>query len=499
VFIPLKMRPGVPRPRHRGVIGLWLTLAAVPASAQVSQLTSQSLITYQAGNYAGNYLAADGGVIYTDNVQRTSSGTGETLLMVGLSGDTSRQGTRLDYHLASNLALVKYLSSTFPTRPTGYLDGLASLKIVPGLFSWIVRDTYSQVQINLYAPVTPENLVSINNITTGPRFTLTPTLRTTVRLDVLYSYLNTSSASPDYVNFDNHRYGGDLRIERAFSEAASLYLKGHYEKVDFKDQTTNNNFSIGSAEAGYQLTNGRTVLDFSGGYSRLRVYDVLGSVEGIGGSRETLTTEEFDEPIWRVEISRLITPTQRVALSASQQFTDAASAFRLGFDQSVPTIAPPQLATGNAFKQRLARADWFIQGTRTVLDLSLVALRERYLIETVNDRDSEIASAQLTRQLSPVLGWHIGVSYERNQQVGAPAPGVSTQSSKVVNAITDLNWQVGERLAMRFIYAYSRQSGAYTDNQIGVLASWALSGSQTRTMQYAPTLSPISPVSTRSP
>jgi hypothetical protein len=495
------MRPGGPHPRFRGALALWLMLAAVPAAAQVSPLNSQTLFYHQAtaaNVYGGEYLAVDGGVIYTDNVERTANGSGDTLLMLGLSGNTRQEGSRLDYHLSSNLALLKYFSGTFPTRPTGFLDGLAALKIVPGFFSWIVRETYSQVQINLYAPVTPENLVSLNYITTGPRFTVQPTLRTSVRLDALYSYVNTSSPSALYSNFDNHRYGGILDINRAFSEAASLYLKANYEKVEFKDQVANNNFSIGRAEGGYKLGDGRTVFDISGGYSQLRVYDVLTTVESPGGSRESRHTETFEEPIWQVSISRLITPFQRLSLNASQRFADAASGFRLGFDEPVPTIAPTQFASANPFKQREAGLDWRLQGTRTSLDIGLLALRARYVTVSTNDYDSKNVHALLTRELSPVLKWAIGASYQRQNQAGPQSTGTVAESSKVWTALTDLNWQVGERLALRFIYTHSSWSGLYSDNQIGVIASWALISKQATVPQGLPALSPISPVSTRS-
>ena len=499
------MRPGGPRPRHCGALGLLLTLATLPAAAQVTPLASQALLyrTYDT-NGGANYLSADGGVIYTDNVQRTTNGSGDTLLMLGLSGDTAHESSHLDYRLSSNLALVKYLGGAFPTEPTGFLDGTATAKIVPGFFSWIVRDTFSEVLIDPYAPVTPDNLENLNLITTGPRFTLRPTLRTTVTLDALYSYLTSSSPSPQYINVDNHRYGGNLKIERAFSEASSLYLKGHYEKVEFKDQVDNNNFSIGDASGGYHLTDGRTVFDVSGGYSQLRLYDVVSTVEGPGGSRETITTETFEEPIWRIDLSRLITPSQRLALHASQQFTDASSAFRLGFDQAVAVIAPPRSATSEPFKSRQYSLDWRFQAARTVMGLSLTEIRERYLLNTGNDIDIKLANATLSRLLSPVLTWDIGVSFERNEQAGTPPangtqPVVTGQSAKIFGAQTDLRWQVGERLALRFIYAYSTQSGAYSDNQIGVTASWALLGAQASPAQTFPKLSPTSPASTMSP
>jgi hypothetical protein len=473
-----------------------MILAAVPAAAQVSQLSSQTLFYHQAGNtFGGNYLTADGGVIYSDNVEGHAGGAADTMLLLGLSGDTSHEGTRFDYHLDSNIALVKYLSGSFPTRPTGFLDGLAALRIVPGFFSWIARETYSQVQFNIYAPVTPENLVSLNYLTTGPRFTLRPTLRTSVRLDAVYSYLSTSSVSSQFVDFDNHRYGGTLIIDRAFSDTASLYLKGDYQKVEFKDQEDNNNFSIGTASGGYKLTNGRTVFDISGGYSQLRIYDVLSSGEGIGGERETRKTEEFDEPVWKLQLSRLITPTQRLGLIASQQFIDVAAAFRLGFDGPAPITAPPQVATSEPFRQRQFGVDWEIEGARTSLVISLHKTQQRYALTTGNDLDMKIANALLARQLSPTLTWDIGASYQRTDQVGTPAPGLAPASAKVIGALTDLRWQVGEHLNLRFIYSYTSWSSVYSSSQIGVIASWALIPSRA-TQEGPPSLSPISPAST---
>jgi len=468
-------------------------------------LSGQSLMSQAANNYPGNHLAADGGLIYTNNVQRTAGGSGQTLLLLGLTGDLAGEGTRIDYRLASNLALLKYLGGAYGTQPTGYLDGTVFLKVVPSFFTWIVRETYTQLQIDAFAPVTPDNIQNLNYITTGPRFTMRPTLRTSVTLDALYSYLTTSSSSSQYLNIDNHRYGGNLTIDRAFSEAASLYIKGEYEKVDFKDQVNNNNFAHSSASGGYKLSEGRTFLDISGGYSQVQVYDVLTTAEGPGGGRESRQNEKFDSPIWAVDLSRLVTPSQRVALSASQQFTDAAEAFRLGFDQAVPLFAPSRVATGEVFKLRHFGLNWRFQAARTSLDIAIGGGQQRYVITTANNYDTKQASALLTRLLSPVLSWDIGVSYLRQQQVGAPSSTggtqtVASQSAKTYGAVTDLRWQVGERLALRFIYAHSRQNGAYSEDQVGVTASWTFVGARAPMMrQPFSELAPVSPVSTQSP
>ena len=213
-----------PLARGHRLIGFLLALAALPAAAQIGPLTSQSLFFDQASNaHRGNYLEADTGLIYTDNVTRVQNGSGDTLALLGLVADTSRQGPRVDYRLASDIALVKYLRSSYQTQPFGYLDGTGDFWIVPGFFSWTGRETYTQTIIDPFAPVTPDNLEAINYVTTGPRFTLRPTLRTTVTLNGTYSYMNSSSKSPAYVNIDNHRYGGDVTLSHAFSNTSSAW------------------------------------------------------------------------------------------------------------------------------------------------------------------------------------------------------------------------------------------------------------------------------------
>src|SRR5262249_41980898 len=154
----------------------------------VGPLTYQNLFFNQGSNaQTGDYLAVDAGLLYTSNASVSSNGSGDTLAEIGLVGNTAYQGPRLDYHLDTDIAGVKYLHDTYRLEPTGYLDGTAELKILPGTFSWTGRETYSQLLINPYEPGNPDNLEDINTVTTGPRFTLRPTLQTTATLDGLYS------------------------------------------------------------------------------------------------------------------------------------------------------------------------------------------------------------------------------------------------------------------------------------------------------------------------
>jgi hypothetical protein len=447
-----------PPARDHRLIGLVLALAALPAGAQIGPLTNQNLFFDQASSARrGNYLEADTGLIYSDNVTRVQNGSGDTLALLGLVGDASREGPRLDYRLASDLALVKYLHSSYQTQPFGYLDGTGVVWIVPGVFSWTGRETYSQTVIDPLAPVTPNNLEGINYVTTGPRLTLRPTLSTTVTLNGTYSYMNSSSKSPLYVNLDNHRYRGDGTLSHAFSSTLSAYVTGSSEKVEFSDQVDNNNFRQDQGLAGFKLATARTLLEVSGGYTRLHE-DALATVPSQvpGGG------------VWRVELSRQISPSSRLSLHAVKQVTDAANLFRSNLDQPVPATAAERLTSGDPFTDRELGANWLFTAARSSFTLAYLDIRERYKLNPGSDRNVKDASALFARQLSPVLNWDIGAEYQRQEFAIAG-------SSNTVNAITSLRWQIGRQLGLRFLYAHSALTPhGYAENQLGVTASYAL-------------------------
>src|ERR1700683_4505745 len=244
---------------------LLLALFCPLAFAQTGPLTTQSLFFDQAAaaNRGGNYLGLQAGLIYTDNVFLERNGPGDELALLGLVGDAQRDGTRLDYKLDSAISLVKYLHEDFPTQPCGYLDGIADFKIVPGLFSWTARESYNDLIISPYQPVTPDNLEAINYLSTGPRLMWQPTLRTSLVVNGVYSIIDSSSKSPLYVNIDNRRYGGDATISRAFSNTTSAYISATAEKVQYSDTLVNTDFREEGGNVGFKYSDLRTVADIA--------------------------------------------------------------------------------------------------------------------------------------------------------------------------------------------------------------------------------------------
>jgi hypothetical protein len=470
-------------------LALLLGLLALPVAAQTAgPISIQSLFLNQSGNaHHGNYLEADAGLLYNDNVSLTPGGSGDGIALIGLVGNTERiNAPRFDYHLDSDLVVAKYFKSEFQTQPYGYLDAFGEFKIDPGTLSWTGRESYSQVLINPTTPGTPNNLESINYLTTGPKLTLTPTLRTTIVLDGSYSIVDSNSNSPDYVNINNHRWGADLRIDRAFTNTFSAYLTGSYSKVQFSDTTENTDFDLWQGLAGFRWVNARTVLDIAGGYNKAHLEGapanpypvphgalldptpILDAVIAPAAAATSSNTQNPGGSTWQASLSRLISPNDRVSIHALKTVTDSANLFRLNLDQPVPGNGQTQLATSSPLTHKEYGGTWTYDTGRTAFTLNALYYSDHYSQTPGSDHDSRQLNALVARQLNLALNWEIGLLYQHDNFI--------TVTQHTWSGITSLRWRLGPKIGLRFFYAYTSLSpNGYTNNQIGVIASYALS------------------------
>lgn len=440
-------------------VAIVFAAGAWPVAAQVANgpITTQQLFldTASMGAAHGNFLEAAAGIVYTDNVTLSPHGSSDEIYMLGLIGNVERVGApRFDYHLNSDLALVKYGSDVYPTQPFGYLDAFGDFKIIPASLSWIGRDTFSQALLNPIGAATPDNIASINNFTTGPQLKMQPTLRTSVTADATATWVNSTTKAANYTNSDNHRWGGDLTIDRAFSSSLSTYLTGSYMDVKFQDTTNNTDFTQKQLNGGVKLGTARTFIDASGGYTWVNL-----------DNPQHQTADGFT---WNVQLSRVISPSQRLAFHWLSQFTDAANLFRLNLDQPTPIGGQNQIATGEPFLHREVGADWRIQESRTTFDLAALYFKETYQETPASNRDVWQVYGVVARELSESISIDLGVYYLHQ----VFETGVL---SKNLNGLAGVRWRLGPRFALRFVYGYSSLTpNGYHENQIGVTVLYAL-------------------------
>jgi hypothetical protein len=187
-----------------------------------------------------------------------------------------------------------------------------------------------------------------------------------------------------------------------------------------------------------------------------------------------------------VNLSRLISPTQRVSLNAISEVTDSANLYRLDLSNPVPGAGQSyQLATGQPFTYRSYGALWSLETGRTRINVGALYFDDEYTQTPEANQKGVQVNAALIRELSRSLRFDLALTYEHADFSGF--------TQKTFDALTSLRWTLGPKVALRFVYAYSRVSpNGYTNNQVGFTVSYALTeGAQTPDVL----LQPISPMS----
>jgi hypothetical protein len=443
---------------HGPALAVLCALVALPAAAQTAgPTTTQQLFldTASASAAHGNYLEATAGLIYTTNVTLTPNGTGDELYAIGLIGNMDRQGApRFDYHLDSDLTLIKYGSGAYPIQPFGFFDAFGDFKIDPGFFSWTGRETFTQALLQPLAPATPDNIESLNLISTGPRLHMQPTLRTTITINGYATWVDSTTKSTLYDNINNHRWGGDFNVNRAFNNSLSAYIGGNYMDVKFQDTQNNTDFVQKQLLAGIKVNAARTYLDASGGYTWVDL--------------DNPEKQQAHGLTWDISLSRLISPTQRISVYWLNQFTDAANLFYLNINQPVPGGGQNTIATGQPFSHREVGGDWRVQESRTTFELGAQYYQERYQETPESDRNVTNIYGLASRELNESVTVNLGAGYVHQDFLD----GTETKN---LNVWASVRWRVGPRVALRFLYAYSSLTpNGYVDNQVGVTVLYAL-------------------------
>jgi hypothetical protein len=165
-------------------------------------------------------------------------------------------------------------------------------------------------------------------------------------------------------------------------------------------------------------------------------------------------------------LSRLISPKQRIAIHALRQVTDAANLFRLNLDQPVPGNQAQTLASGQPFTYTEYGVTWNYDTGRTRFTAGALDFDNKYSLTPQSNHQGKQLNGFVTRQLNQSLIYELGGSFEHDDY--------STLAQNTWTLLTDLRWHVGPRVSVRFVYAHSTLTGSYSDNQVGITASYAL-------------------------
>jgi hypothetical protein len=391
------------------------------------------------------------GATYTDDATLLPNGPSDTIVTAGLNASLYRDTGRLKADIDGSARWEDYVHNTFEDHVLGSLVGLVSYALVPEHLTWVVQDTYGQLNSNPLAPTTPQNRINANLVSTGPDAYLRLGGGTGLQFGARYAQSNYQSNPSAPV--DDHRLTGNLGLIHHLSAETAL------------------SFNVSASRIQYQVP-GRPGYDQADLFVR---YETRGSRDGLaldaGASELRQTGEVVRDPLLRLTFYRRLTPSWNLNLSASSTFQNTATAFQSALSGSQAIngqVVPTGSGTGSglaggsvadviqsqsAFRAENARIAFDFVRPRTTFDINGNVERDRYQFGASDlDRNVFGVGASFSRRLQPSLSVRLSAAYDRRSPLGAFPADRTTYGDAA------LDWRAGAMLGVTLAYHHEDRS-----------------------------------------
>ena len=347
------------------------------------------------GNASGQagYVDLLAGLAYTDNAllsstQKKSDGIGA----LGFTADYVRHGN-LSLDLLGSLARLQYLDHSFAGTYYGQFFGSGILGKSTDFMQWALSDSFGEEMTNPLAAPTPQNLQTINYLSTGPQFNLHFGL--TNRLTLYGRYSRTTYQRS---LFGSQSYEGGAQFRHALSGASAVSLRASDTHTRYLDSAAVRNLIGGTSDFDIR----RASFTYRGRFVRTEVLLRAGyNMIQFSGS------PSHGAPLYEVRLSRQISPFSTLYVDARQFYSTngtSLGAQGAGLNLQVGAAVNPRYAVAQPFNERSAGAGWLFHRARTTFSLTGSYGQSVYdqtsgVSHRYNQRN-ESAAAILGRQLS---------------------------------------------------------------------------------------------------
>jgi hypothetical protein len=401
---------------------------------------------------------------HSDNIARVSTGEQEEdIASAGVRFSFDHRSPRLDADLVGDLAYYDYLDDTFDSEFLGNIAGTTRVALVPERVEWVFADNFGQVLRDPFTPATPENRENINVFTTGPELALALGSQTRLLLGARYS-LTTYEDSP----FDSDSVLGEVAIERSLSSSTSIALHGRGQQVRYDESFLNADYDQAEAFLRYSAAGIRTFLTLDVGYNQV--------------DREA-STETESSPLLQLELSRRISASSTINLTAGSHYANGGAAFaaaQTGGEIDLGTT--PGRQSTIPFRDDYGSFGWQYQRNRN--DLSLTAGYREYTYEGEPLLDQTLASIVGTaqHQLSPQMSVALNLLYET---AGFDEPNRDYDD---LGGGLSLSWSMSRHVVLSFTYEYVDRSSdlattEYKENRVWLTLGWQRGMPRTNTLE----------------
>lgn len=376
-------------------LGACLLALAVQVSARAQELPQGPSSATGPQGHVG-YVDLLAGLAYTDNALLSSTTSkSDGVATAGFATDYVRKGM-LSLNLLGNIERVEYLHHSFAGSFYGQFSGSALWGRQTDPLQWQLSDSFGEVMTDPLAAPTPQELQTINDVSTGPNLNLHFGLATRFTLAGRYAR-TTYQRSP----FDSQTYTGSAALSHALTGASSVALEGSWARTEYLQRTllqtyygqTAPNFDIRQASLVYRARYVRTRVLLRAGYNIL---------DFGAGTRH-------GAPLYEVNLSRKISPFSSVFLNAEQHYsTNGTSLGSTGAQISLQTggVLNPAYAVAQPYNERSGSLGWTFNRARTNFSIAGMVnetmFNESGLGNTGNYMDEGV-SLTLGRQLRPTL------------------------------------------------------------------------------------------------
>jgi hypothetical protein len=411
-----------------------LAIAAGPAFAQ----EMENPLDVEASSQLEIGVRSSIGV--TDNVRRTPTNEeSDTIATIGLVGTWRREEGRLTGEALADVSYYSYLNDTYDGRVIGGFNGNAQYALIPNRLTWMVRDSFGQVNVDPFVSSNPGNLQNTNYFTTGPDLLFRLGDRNDGRIWGRYSdvYYETTLGG-------NQRYEGGISIRRRLSTTTSMSIGASQERVDYYNVPPGSSFDRQEAYLGFGAQGQRTSINVRGGYTWLHDRG-----------------ETSDGVLADVTLSRKIGGYSSLTLRGGRDFSDTGDVFQYGLDTGTPfSETKNAFDIADPFQRTHASISWNTTKARTEFSASAGWQDEDY--ETLNEFDRELRT--LTLGLTHSLTELTRLSARVHRTQDEFDAGYDDDEWRYTVAY---GWQVGRPLYVEFTFQrYDRESSLYSGSAI---------------------------------
>lgn len=382
---------------------------------------------------------------HSDNIQREPGGTGDTIGIAELGFVWHDKGPWLDSDIDLDFAHEHYFGNSYGDDTIGDFIGQERVKLAD-ILVWDFADNFGQARLDPLAPITPANRENINYFGTGPKLALPLGGQTQLNISGQYGRVDYQRTP-----LDNTRLTGVVGLQHDISPLSNISINAKDERINFKDDVDNPDYTRQEAFARFATKGGRTELEVDLGYGRLQ-----------------LPGSSHSSPAAHVELTRRVSANSTVGIELGHDYSDGADWFRavqaLG-GAGLMTLSA--LQAGAPFLHTYGTLAWNFQLDRTTVDVNASYFRNRYQEAPLLNNELTVINGLVERRITPGLELSL-TEYLVRQQFDS-----SGETATEADTGLQLTWRVGRHLSIFLSYFLDKASSnvradSFTENRVSL-------------------------------